>query len=187
MPLMAVDLDGTYINCNSLRVYLRCGLQHSLCRLRLLRLLRAVLLLSLRALKLISHTTMKWGCISALGRDEELVRKVGVVLRCHIDQRVKALVDDWQAEGKIAILATAAPDFYIPEIWQHDFIATDIDGSPANECRGEEKLRRVQDYATERNYRLEAVVTDHKDDMPLIKYNAEGKNILVNPTGLRFL
>ena len=38
-----------------------------------------------------------------------------------------------------------------------------------HECKGEEKLRRVSDFCVAHNLQLASVVTDHYDDLPLIK------------------
>lgn len=140
--------------------------------------------MSLRMLRLISHKRMKWGCINAIGIEPNLIKRVGNTLRNHIDTRVQSLVDDWIGEGGIVLLATAAPDFYIREIWPHDFVATNVKESPSNECRREKKLERVLDYASMNNCKLLAVVTDHYDDLPLLRYNKSGKNIIVSKDGM---
>lgn len=185
--LMAVDLDGTYLKCNSLRVYLKAGLKYTVAHLRLIAAAKVATLMALRALKIISHSTMKWGCCKAIGRDKALIAQVGQILKRHTDPRVQTLIDDWNSQGKITLLATAAPSFYISEIWSGDFVATDMDKPEEYECRGKEKLKRVIGWAAEHECKLQRVVTDHTDDLPLIEANRNGENIMVSPTELRFL
>ncbi|MDE5555267.1 MAG: hypothetical protein K2J10_08820, partial [Muribaculaceae bacterium] len=71
-----------------------------------------------------------------------------------------------------------------------NFVATQFQpNEPLTECMGEEKLRRVKQWLADNDCRLDCVVTDHKDDAPLLHFNSEGHNILVNPSAstLRFL
>ena len=51
------------------------------------------------------------------------------------------------------------------------------------ECRGERKKSRVEEYLDTEKLTLEAVITDHSDDIPLIKacLNRGGKVTLVSP------
>ena len=51
------------------------------------------------------------------------------------------------------------------------------------ECRGERKKSRVEEYLDTEKLTLEAVITDHSDDIPLIKacINRSGKVFLVSP------
>jgi hypothetical protein len=47
------------------------------------------------------------------------------------------------------------------------------------ECRGEEKLRRTMEWINARGGRLDVVITDHTDDLPLLRANTSGTNYLV--------
>lgn len=50
------------------------------------------------------------------------------------------------------------------------------------ECRGEEKLRRTMEWINARGGRLDVVITDHTDDLPLLRANTTGTNYLVRGT-----
>lgn len=50
------------------------------------------------------------------------------------------------------------------------------------ECRGEEKLRRTMEWINARGGRLDVVITDHTDDLPLLRANTTGTNYLVSGT-----
>ncbi len=159
---MAVDLDGTLVRGNTLHEYIRCGLRHGGIRSRL-RILAA---LTLRRLRVSSHVAMKRRVLAAIRPDAAFVAdfrgRVDAMRRPEVD----ALMRRHREAGGIVVLATAASELYVPLIWDGDSVSTDA--RCAVECRGAEKLRRVLSYAEARGARLDTVVTDHPDDMPLL-------------------
>lgn len=162
--LMAVDLDGTLLRGNSLHLYIRCGLRHGSLRCRLG--IAAALLR--RKLRLSSHLEMKRLVLDLIEPTEAL--KADFISRAAAMHRpaVDAAIAAHTAAGGSVILASAAPETYIPWIWEGDFVATDA--AAAVECRGTEKLARVLAYAQARGLQLAAVLTDHPDDLPLLTY-----------------
>ena len=80
------------------------------------------------------------------------------------------------------MLATAAPDVYVPWIWDGMFVATPIKDNPRHrECRGEAKLADVQSYINKEILcNFDTLYTDHTDDLPLMR--AFVHTVLVNPS-----
>lgn len=187
--LTVVDLDGTYVTCNTLREYILTGLKHHLRRSHLLSSIKVSALMALRVLRLISHKTMKFGCLAALAKDSGFHAVFAAKMRASVNNEVVAIIESKRAEGHAVLLATAAPDFYVPLIWDGDYVATaSVDNPDRTECRGEEKLRRVLEYARANGCHIDTVISDHHDDAPLLRYNSDGTNILVRPSDktLRF-
>lgn len=168
-PLLVVDLDGTLIAGNSLHIYIRCAMRQMARRGRLDLLARTAALLGLRKVKAISHARMKFGILGLVRPDERLLtdfrRRVEAIRR----EDVAMLIDDYKKKGYAVLLATAAADTYVPAIWPGDYVATDMADPARIECRGEEKLRRVEAYARAGGLRLAAAITDEPaaDDAPL--------------------
>jgi phosphoserine phosphatase len=171
-PLVAVDLDGTLVKGNTLHIYFRCAMTEMLLRGRIGAFACSAGLLALRRLNLVSHSSMKFGIFSRIRPTEGLRRRfvasVGKLMRSD----VAALIESYRAQGYAVLLATAAPAPYIRDIWEGRYVATDMNPvtNPRRvECRGKEKLRRVEDYARSYGFRLAAAVSDDtEDDAPLL-------------------
>lgn len=134
-------------------------------RLSFGKLLRTFGLLALRRLHLVSHTAMKFGICG-------MVDPTDMRLRCEFKTRIERLInaDVRKALDKAdeLLLATAAPDTYVPWIWDGAYVATAMQDNPGRiECRGEEKLRRIRG-AVKYPAELDTLYTDHSDDIPLM-------------------
>ena len=174
---MAVDLDGTLIAGNSLHEYLKAAmtLRHPG------RTLEIIALLGLRSLRLISHSRMKFTLLRHIKADDRLktkfLRKIDALRR----ESVTKKIEEYKAEGARILLATAAADFYVEWLWDGPFVATETtENRELKECRGKEKLKRVREQL-EPGEILEAVITDHHDDLPLLLAGAAA-NYLVAPS-----
>ena len=159
-PCTVVDLDGTYIDGNTLKIYLRCGIGYGL-RKRLfktsLRLLAAV---ASRKCGLIGHERMKETILSALYPHDEILPAFKKKALAAVNPGVRSLLTRNRDRGHRILLATAAPDYYVRSIWNGDFVAT----VENNGCT------------------MDTVVTDHSDDSPVVSANTYGINILVKPS-----
>jgi phosphoserine phosphatase len=177
---MIIDLDGTYIQGNTLHIYLRCAIHYHFRHFRPLRALRIMALLAQRRLHLITHVDMKFRALELAGRDHMLLSYFGMKAAALVHPRVEQLRHEYAELGGQVLLATAAADFYIPHLWTGDYVATRMDRNPnRRECRGNEKLRRVQEWLDEHHARMAVVITDHQDDLPLLRANDRGINYLV--------
>lgn len=188
-PLVAVDLDGTLVDGNTLHLYIRAATSEMVRRWRVGALGYTLGMLALRRLGLVSHRTMKFGIFGHIRHTQALARRFSAEAGRRRRADVDALIGCLRAEGYEVLLATAAPAQYVELLWQGDFVATDMDPATnpgRTECRGDEKLRRVTAYAAERGLRLAAAVSDDlRDDAPLLGAVAEAYH--ASPGGLRRL
>lgn len=190
---LIIDLDGTLLQTNTFRDYLsfcgRCA-THSF-RWDLSLCIGFWVLL--RKLRLISHSTMKNHLLRRtaifMQRKSRMDDFVEEELLC-TNARVKAEVERYRNRGHLLVLATAAPALYAKAIAE-DFrldacLATPLPSEVVigdwHENVGEEKARNLQRFLQLHEAQIDAVIVDHADDLPLLRLNSEGRNLLVNPT-----
>ncbi len=163
-PIAAVDLDGTLVAGNTLHIYIRTALAH----VGMAKRLRILCWLAARRLRLASHQRMKFAILDLIEPTDALLDDFKARVSRHFNPAVTRLLDRLRSEGYRVILATAAPDVYIPRIWNGDFVATPTRDNPErHECRGTAKLAAVHAAMQPGDY-LAAVITDHLDDLPLL-------------------
>ena len=188
-PLVAVDLDGTLVDGNTLHLYIRAAIGEMMRGWRVGALGYTLGMLALRRLGLVSHRTMKFGIFGRIRHTPGLARRFAREAGCRRRADVDALIGRLREGGYEVLLATAAPAQYVRLLWQGDFVATDMDAATnpgRTECRGDEKLRRVATYAAARGLTLTAAVSDDlTDDAPLLGAVAEAYH--VSPGGVRRL
>lgn len=182
--MIAVDLDGTLLTCNSLHAYMRAGLKCLAKQGRIAALAKAAALMLARALRIASHRSLKFGMAKIIGWDGAVMAAFKKEIDGKLSQPVQTLIQAHTSQGAIAVLATAAFDFYIPTITSLPFIATPLSGNPQrHENRGEAKARALSQWLEANGCRLEAVVTDDaKDDAPLLALPARRKYLVKNGT-----
>lgn len=182
-PLMAVDLDGTLLRGNSLRLFASCSLRDALRHGRLDRAARVAGWLALRRLRMCSHRRMKWAVIGATAITDSFKSDFVQKAASLVNPRVKDLVDTRRRQDWHVLLATAAADIYIPWIWDGPYVATRTADNPQHtECRGPRKLEAVMAYAADNGLTLKTAVTDHHDDLALLSAPFVAERILVNPS-----
>lgn len=159
-----VDLDGTYLRGNSLHLYIRLGLRRALRRIWLDDLIIISTLLTLRRLRLITHSTMKRKCLAFIGEDDEILTRFRTEALAIINPDVASFIEKRRAAGDAVLLATAASEIYVPAIWDGDYVATAW-GAP--ELRGEAKRDAVAAWLKEKGLKINHFLTDHSDDLPL--------------------
>lgn len=181
--LVVVDLDGTLVKGNTMHIFLRCGMRELVHSRRWAPLCRLGWHLGLRALRLTSHLKMKFAVLPLVPLTPELKDDFTSRVRAAMNPQVQALLHRLTDTNPMCdvLLATAAPDFYIPWIWDGPFVATHGTDNPDRiECRGMNKLRRVMAYAKTHHLPLEVAITDHIDDLPLL--TASAQRYIVNPS-----
>lgn len=186
-PVTVVDLDGTYLNGNTLKIYFQCGIKFLITKGQLPKAVTLMAYAIARRLRLITHIKLKKEILDILFPYPEILPKFRKTALKKVNPKVAALINrNYQAGHKI-LLATAAPSFYVKEIWSGDnIIATEYSLGDLDliECKGNEKLRRVNEWISLHYCILDTVVSDHYDDAPLFAANtcsAAEANILVNP------
>lgn len=182
--VIVVDLDGTLLKGNSLRIYINCGMRESLRKLRIMEFMRIAFAAGLRGLRIISHRNMKKRVLCCISPTSGLKKRFVDEIRRDMRESVKQYMTKTEKMGAKVLLATAAADSYVSWFWEKDLLATDTakflnDG--ADECRGQNKLKGVQDYCQSQGLSIFSVLTDHLDDLPLLTQYPTAKKILVNP------
>lgn len=184
-PLAVVDLDGTLLKGNSLRRFIPFLLRHLQSQRQFLATFKLLTLMALRSVRIISHRRMKHPIHRHAERmtREDMAQFISLLLG-DIDMQ---LLDSLRASGSRLLLATAAPYPYsrpLAEVLGFDgCIATHYTPrlSDYEECRGERKAKMALDFARHNQLEATMVVTDHSDDLPLLRLD-NIKRLLVNPS-----
>lgn len=170
-PLTVVDLDGTLVDGNTLHEYIKAGFAEVSPGNKISLAVLAVL----RCLKLISHKRMKFSALSLIPPSDGVKKRF--LSKIKMRPEVKSIINN----SDHVILATAAPDVYIPWLWGGAYVATPTENNPdREECRGENKVLAIKKAVENQPYYIDTVITDHHDDLPLMKIAREV--ILVHPS-----
>lgn len=160
--VIAVDFDGTLLRGNSLRLYLRAGVAELLRRGAFGRLARTAWISGLRLLRLVSHERLKFSLQALIGRDDPVIQRYRALARGRLNAGVLELI---KKSGADPVVVSAAFGFCIEGVVPFPVLASPPVGP---ELRGEAKAERLRLYLEEQEARLEAVVTDSADDLPLL-------------------
>lgn len=189
-PCTVVDIDGTYIKGNTLKIYLLCGLRYLMARFKIYPAVKLLYAVLLRKLHIISHLRMKTVILDTLYPYNQILSKFRSRVLKKINPAVSALIEKNKEKGHMILFATAAPKFYVQEIIPDGNVLASL-YRPYDELiefRGDRKLNEVSAWLSVNNCFLDTVISDHYDDAPLFEANKEGTNVLVNPSAktLRF-
>ncbi|MDE6121147.1 MAG: haloacid dehalogenase-like hydrolase, partial [Muribaculaceae bacterium] len=182
------DLDGTVYAGPSLRRYFMFGARKLLMRGRIGE--GMAILVRFAAWKfagIMSHQAMKHANCVCLEKHltEKDINIFTETLASGTNADVMRLMHHYRNQGCLTVLATASPESYcIPLARRLGFdmcTATVTTASPDayTENRGETKLKSIRRIGGT----ISAVVTDHSDDLPLLKADTDGDNWLVRPSG----
>lgn len=190
---LAIDLDGTLLNTNTFSDYLSyCG-HASLYGLRFDIAFSILWWVTLRKVRIISHSRMKQALLrrtsifmSRKGRLDQFVEQELV----HLNSEAQHLMETYRNRGYLLILCTAAPGLYAQQIADYcsidlccaTLLPSEVVLGRWNECVGQHKVDALSRMLRVHKAELEVVITDHYDDIPLLNYNADGRNVIVNPS-----
>lgn len=169
---MIADLDGTLCRLNTFTLFVKEFFRGSAkARLPLARIV------VLRKMRFISHWEAKRHILSLFscsGSERVINSTIEKILR-NLNPEVEKSVRD----NPRAVLATAAPALYALPLAKRlgiPFAVATPDAGP--ECKGVEKVRRIRRLGIP--FTGDTIVfTDHEDDLPLLRANANGRNIIV--------
>lgn len=189
IPCIVVDLDGTLLRANSLRLFIRFMARKFAREGRVVPLVRILWLLAARRARLIPHVGMKYPihrlAAATVGEDE--LEEFAGSLRGYVCAPLLSELSRLKGEGWRVMLATAAPSLYVPQLADHlgidEWVATPLTDTPASytETRGERKLELALGRAAAKGWRIRAVATDHEDDLPVLRLDGV-RRLLVNST-----
>lgn len=173
-----IDLDGTLIRGNSFTLFVKFAMRHFPAAAP-----GTAFTALLRKLRLISHSEAKRRIMKRTSRyfHGKPLEKFLSILELRVRPYFREIL---ASHPGIMILASAAPEEYaLPLAERLGFdAAVATTAGCREECRGERKVSQLKRIGVifDRNTH---VFTDHTDDLPLLRANAEGKNHLVAPCG----
>lgn len=184
-----VDLDGTLITANSMRIFMR--------RLPMLLLKRkapggsiaALWWIWLRSVRFVSHRDMKWHLTRLARRylKDSDWESIAEQISLELDPNVSNFIESLRKLGCLIYIATAAPEEYsipLSSILGYDgVIATKFSDNPGEyeEIKGYAKHDSIEHLLADEHLRLESFLTDHPDDIPTASAYP-GLTIIVHPT-----
>lgn len=187
--MTVVDLDGTLLAGNSFRWFTRFVLRLAACRAPL-QMIALCGLIALRKLRLCSHRRLKWELMKTADRvlTPEDYNRFARIMQGRINRSVLSMLP---SDTEPVVASAASAEYVAPFVelmgWKH-FVATRRPDSGRfrdfTECRGESKVKAVRTLFP--GNRIEAVLTDHVDDLPLLLASS-GRRILVNPSATTLL
>lgn len=186
-----VDFDLTFVNINSFEFFYKELISYTIKERYYKCIVKLLWLIIIRKLRIISHADLKRYTLNlcySISYDH-LISLFIEKLKTHINKKVLLLCEEYQRNNYSIYLCTAAPELYIKPFLQilnfrfNDFICTTkpIEGIAWKENISENKKQSIMKLLHDRSEILAILITDHYDDLPLLKIKKE-KNILVNPT-----
>ena len=181
--VLVVDLDGTLYDRNTFHEFLFFLVKYFFIRVAIFRFLPLIIVIMQRLFNLISHAKMKYRVLL-------IIRNLDIDYTDFISKLSKhknELKEISDTSFDIKILATAAPSCYATHIAKAEgfdaCLATDIPENgftPDFENLRDRKKENLLDYFKKNNLKsVDVFITDHIDDVPIIKIAK--KNIIINP------
>lgn len=189
MKAVFIDLDGTLLKGNSMKIFMLRLPLYLLRKGALTAVFDVFFRIALRIMHIYDHRRMKWhitGIAKKYLNDESWRAMADYMLR-NVNLGVKRISDSKKTEGFRLWLATAAPEEYSIHIAR----SLGFDGLCATkftpkfsdyiENRKELKLESIQKILLEHDLVMDLFITDHKDDLPTAMAYPNN-TILVNPS-----
>lgn len=186
---VVVDLDGTLLQTNTFKDYIVFVIKEGVHHFKLHIAIFLFFWVLCRKLRLITHETMKYQVLRASQSfmTESRLRSFVSQIETKQNMKVVKLCQQFHREGYYMLLSTAAPENYVQVLYSDfsfDYYCASL--LPQNETQWRENVRDQKKNNTlkilhEENVSLEIMITDHHDDLPLLKVSKR-KNILVSPT-----
>lgn len=182
--VLVVDLDGTLYTINTFHYFLKFLIFYCIKHFNIVLLLKIVGILALRLFKKITHAKMKYDILRSISNRINVDYQnfvEGIALK---KRSIPVMHDD---RFEIKILATAAPSCYANIIAEkenfHKCLGTDFPKTGFNDAYENIKAvkrNNVVNYLKSKGIiEIEVFVTDHIDDLPLMKLAK--RNLIVNP------
>ena len=182
--VLVVDLDGTLYATNTFHQFILYLLKSSVRNLDLVLCFQIVFFSFLRGIKILSHSRFKFFILKKTAKNSN-----GNYLKFveSIDKYKRDITSLYSQKFDLKILATAAPACYsnliAKKINFDACIATETpisDFSLKFENAKVNKKKNVVDFLKKKGVSpIDLFITDHIDDLPLIKISK--RNIIINP------
>lgn len=185
--VLVVDLDGTLYTINTFHYFIKYLLLFCIKNLNLVLLVKVGITLFFRMLKLCSHARMKYDILNLISSRTDIDYQKFVN---SISSKKRDITKVNDATFDMKILATAAPSCYaniIAENEQFQFcLGTNFSASSFNkefENIKDMKKNNVMAYLMSKGItEIDTLITDHIDDLPLMKL--ANRNIIIEPNEL---
>lgn len=182
--VLVVDLDGTLYKINTFHHFIKYLIIYSLANFEIILVIKTIALIFLRGFKIISHSKWKFYILNSIQSKKNIDFEKFVNSISNWKRDISILKDN---SYDIKILATAAPFCYAHIIAQNEHFnicqATNFPTSKFSkefENRNEVKRDTLLRYLNDNNIsKIHTLVTDHLDDLPLIKLAIN--NIIIDP------
>ncbi|WP_242157890.1 haloacid dehalogenase-like hydrolase [Aestuariivivens sediminis] len=182
--VLVVDLDGTLYATNTFHRYIKYLFLRSVESMDLILSFQILICVFFRILRIISHSKFKY-YVLLFSTNKSYINSTEFIQSINVYARDLSGLYDKTYD--LRILATAAPASYSKEIaFKYKFdvcIATemsDTEYSPAFENAKENKRENVVNFLNSRGLKtIDLLITDHSDDLALIKISKN--NIIINP------
>lgn len=178
---LVVDLDGTLFTINTFHYFIKYLIKFSIKRIKISLFIKLCFTIISRFYA--SHGKMKYDILKLLKNRNDINYEAFVN---SISSKKRVIPQLRDTIFNVKILATAAPSCYANIIAKNEglvCLGTDFPNTRFNQTFENSKINKKENvfkYLKEQNiYEIDTFVTDHIDDLPLIKV-AEN-NIIVKP------
>lgn len=183
--VLVVDLDGTLYSINTFHFFIKYLLLFGVKKLKVVLFAMIVVIVSMRLLRLISHSQMKYKILLNIKNRTDIDYKAFVD---RLNKHKHSLHSLNKNEYDIKILATAAPSCYANIIANNNNFdycsATNFPegrySSDFENIKEVKKINVMKILNDQHILKIEAIITDHLDDLPLMKVS--NHVIIVNPS-----
>lgn len=181
--VLVVDLDGTLYSINTFHHFLKFLLIHCIKNFELFLLVKIVTIIKFRIARLISHSKMKYYILSYI-KDKQNINYSEFAHK--ISKYKNTIPEVSNSNYDTKILATAAPLCYAEIISREnnfhfcsatDFPKADFHNFSEN-IRETKKINVMHILKRNNCTEIDTFITDHIDDLPLMKIS--NKNIIIN-------
>lgn len=185
---VVVDLDNTLLRCNSTKKLSFFLVGKLIAGWRFNDLGQVGFALIKRKLGLIPHRILKHTILKSARKNfsADDIDLFAQKLIGELNETVCGIISDY-TDCRV-LIATAATDMFMQAFvkklpFKADFSASAYtdDAEKYVDNLGRQKLKSVEEYLNEKDCVLTTFITDHRDDLPLLKHN-KGRNFLVKPS-----
>ena len=178
---LVIDLDGTLFTINTFHYFIKYLIKFSIKCIKISLLIKLCLAIISRLYT--SHEKMKYNILKLLKNRNDINYEAFVN---SISSKKRVIPHLRDTIFNVKILATAAPSCYAKIIAKNEglvCLGTDFPRTKFNQTFENSKINKKENvlkYLKYQNiYEIDTLITDHVDDLPLIKM--AGNNIIVNP------
>ncbi len=182
--VLVVDLDGTLYSINTFHYFIKFLINYSIKNFEVFLLVKILVVSMIRGFQFTSHSKLKYVILKAIA-NKTLIDYKKFVNSISLHKRYIPLLKEKSFD--IKILATAAPSCYATIIAKNNSfdlcLGTDFPSENYNNafenCKEIKKKNVLNHLSNDNIHEIDTFVTDHIDDLPLLKLAS--RNIIIKP------